>query len=129
VAESAGMMAARPEGALPRRPAGWLVQAPSFGGLLAVELWLSFLSGSYMVVALTEIMPVEARTAGFSVAYSLATALFGGFTPAVSTVLIHVSDDKAMPGVWLSFAALCGLGAARLAGNRAQPAALAHPAA
>jgi hypothetical protein len=29
-----------------------------------------------MIVALTEITPVRLRTAGFSVAYSLATALF-----------------------------------------------------
>ena len=64
---------------------------PSFGRLLTVELWLSFIYGSYngaMVVALTEIMPVDVRTAGFSVAYSLATAMFGGFTPAIS----HLSD-------------------------------------
>jgi len=42
-------------------------------------------------------------------AYSLATALFGGFTPAVSSYLIHATGDKAMPGVWLTFAAICGL--------------------
>src|SRR5215472_6369739 len=39
----------------------WLVSAPSFARLLAVELWLSFVFGSYngaMVVFLTEIMPV-----------------------------------------------------------------------
>jgi len=98
----------------------WLVSAPSFGRLLAVELWLSFLYGSYngaMVVCLTEIMPVAVRTAGFSVAYSLATALFGGFTPAVSTYLIHVTGNRAMPGAWLSFAAACGLVAALLLGR------------
>ncbi|KPC52640.1 MFS transporter [Amantichitinum ursilacus] len=90
----------------------WLVQAPSFTHLLLVELWLSFLYGSYngaMVVALTEIMPVEVRTTGFSMAYSLAAAIFGGFTPAISTWLIHLTGNKAMPGVWLSFAAACGL--------------------
>ncbi len=57
----------------------WLVQAPSFTNLLLVELWLSFLYASYngaMVVALTEIMPVEVRTTGFSMAYSLAAAIF-----------------------------------------------------
>jgi MHS family citrate/tricarballylate:H+ symporter-like MFS transporter len=104
----------------------WLVSAPSFGRLLAVELWLSFLYGSYngaMVVCLTEIMPVAVRTAGFSVAYSLATALFGGFTPAVSTYLIHVTGNRAMPGAWLSFAAVCGLVAALLLGR---PYASAH---
>lgn len=98
----------------------WLVGAPSFGRLLAVELWLSFLYGSYngaMVVCLTEIMPEEVRTSGFSLAYSLATALFGGFTPAISTYLIHITDNRAMPGLWLSFAAACGLAAALLIGR------------
>ncbi len=55
----------------------WLVAEPSFARLLEVELWLSFLYGSYngaMVVALTEIMPADVRTTGFSLAYSLATA-------------------------------------------------------
>jgi MHS family citrate/tricarballylate:H+ symporter-like MFS transporter len=92
----------------------WLVAAPDFGKMLLVELWLSFLYASYngaMVVALTEIMPVDVRTAGFSLAYSLATAIFGGFTPAVATGLIHVTGDKAAPGMWMSFAALCGLAA------------------
>ncbi len=92
----------------------WMVAAPSFHTLLLVELWLSFLYGSYngaMIPFLTEIMPVEVRTSGFSLAYSLATAIFGGFTPAISTWLIHVTGNKAMPGVWLSFAACCGLGA------------------
>jgi MFS family permease len=96
----------------------WLVRAPSFHRLLMVELWLSFLYGSYngaMVAFLTEIMPVDVRTSGFSLAYSLATAIFGGFTPAISTYLIHVTGDRAVPGVWLSFAAACGLLASLLA--------------
>ena len=54
-------------------------------------------------------MPVEVRTAGFSLAYSLATAVFGGFTPAISTWLIQMTGDKAAPGYWMSFAAVCGL--------------------
>jgi len=92
----------------------WLVHEPSFGRLLAVELWFSFIYGSYngaMVVFLAEIMPIEVRTSGFALAYSLATAIFGGFTPALSTYLIHVSGNRAIPGVWLSFAAACGLAA------------------
>jgi MHS family citrate/tricarballylate:H+ symporter-like MFS transporter len=80
--------------------------------MLIVELWLSFLYASYngaMVVALTEVMPVDVRTAGFSLAYSLATALFGGFTPAIATGLIAYTGDKAAPGIWMSLAAICGL--------------------
>jgi len=60
-----------------------LVQAPTFTSMLLVLLWFSFLYGMYngaMVAALTEIMPAEVRVAGFSLAYSLATAVFGGFT-------------------------------------------------
>ncbi len=93
----------------------WLVASPSFARLLTVELWLSFLYGSYngaMVVFLTEIMPIEVRTSGFSLAYSLATAVFGGFTPAISTYLIHITGNRAVPRLWLSFAATCGLLAA-----------------
>ena len=96
----------------------WLVVAPSFSRLLVVELWLSFLYASYngaMVVFLTEMMPIEVRTSGFSLAYSLATAIFGGFTPAISTYLIHVTGNRAIPGLWLSFAAACGLAATLVA--------------
>jgi hypothetical protein len=96
----------------------WLVHGASFSRLLAVELWFSFLYGSYnaaMVVYLTEIMPADVRTSGFALAYSTATALFGGFTPAISTYLIHVTGNLAIPGVWLSAAALIGLSGALLA--------------
>jgi len=99
----------------------WLVREPSFSRLLTVELWLSFIFGSYngaMVVFLTEIMPVDVRTTGFALAYSLATAIFGGFTPAISTYLIHVTGNRAVPGLWLSFAAACGLLATLLAAPR-----------
>jgi MFS family permease len=90
----------------------WLVREPSFARLLTVELWLSFIYGSYngaMVVFLTEIMPIEVRTTGFALAYSLATAIFGGFTPALCTYMIHISGNRAIPGLWLSFAAVCSL--------------------
>jgi len=85
----------------------WLVDQPSFVKLLCVELWLSFIYAGYngaMVVHLTEIVPVAVRTAGFSLAYSLATTI-GGSTPAIVTYLIHETGNRAMPGAWLSIAA------------------------
>lgn len=87
----------------------WLVSDPSFGRLLAALMWMSFLYGGYqgvMVVTLTEIMPAEVRATGFSLAYSLAQAIFGGFTPALCTYLIHATGNRAMPGLWLACAAL-----------------------
>jgi metabolite-proton symporter len=93
----------------------WLVSSPSTTRLLIVELWLSIFFGVYngaMIPHLAEIMPPEIRTSGFSLAFSLATAIFGGFTPAICTYLIHETGNRAMPALWLSFAALCGLVAA-----------------
>ncbi len=93
----------------------WLLAQPSFQRLLLVLLWFSFIYGSYngaMVVALTEIMPAEVRTTGFSLAYSLSTALLGGFTPLICTYLIHITGNRAMPGLWMSCAASIGLIAA-----------------
>jgi MFS transporter, MHS family, citrate/tricarballylate:H+ symporter len=95
----------------------WLAHAPDFSRLLLTELAFSFLYGSYngaMVVFLTELMPPAVRTTGFALAYSLATAIFGGFTPAICTWLIHLTGNPAMPGMWLSLAAGCGLVAALL---------------
>jgi len=77
-----------------------------------VALWFSVIFGSYngaMVVFLTEIMPAQVRASAFSLAYSLATGIFGGFTPAVSTYLIHRTGDPAMPGAWLAMAGAMGL--------------------
>jgi len=90
----------------------WLVHAPSFTRLLTVELWLSFLFGGYngaMIPFLAEIMPAEVRASGFSIAFSLATALFGGFTPAICTWLIHQTGNRAIPGGWLALAATLAL--------------------
>ncbi len=106
----------------------WLVAHASFVHMLAVLLWLSFLYGSYngaMVVALTEVVPASVRTAGFSLAYSLATALFGGFTPLISTWLIRETGNRASPAAWMAFGGACGLAATLLLYRRkaVQPAA------
>jgi len=100
----------------------WLTRAPFLRQLLGVELWLLVphrpAYNGAMVVHLTEIMPahvpherVLARLPAF------ATALFGGFTPAVSTWLIPRLRKTPMPGAWLCFAAACGLGATLAGGG------------
>lgn len=93
----------------------WLVQAPSLSKLLAVELWYSLFFGLYngaMIPFVIEIMPQKIRTAGFSLSFSLATTLFGGFTPAIATYLIHETGNRAAPTMWLTFAAILSLIAA-----------------
>jgi len=106
----------------------WLVAEPSFVRLLVVELWLAVVYAGYngaMIVYLTEIVPAHVRTAGFSLAYSLATALFGGFTPAICTYLIQATGNRAVPAVWLVFSAICGLVATLVLGWREREAATA----
>ena len=76
--------------------------APTFGKLLAVEMMFSFYFGVYsgtMLGALVEIVPAHVRTTCFSLAFALAAALFGTFTPFASTLLIEHTGDKASPGL------------------------------
>src|SRR3954469_15881883 len=93
----------------------WLTAAPSFGKMLAVELMFSFYFGVYsgtMLGALVEVVPAHVRTTCFSLAFALAAALFGTFTPFASTWLIEHTGDRASPGFWLMFAAVLGIVAA-----------------
>jgi MHS family citrate/tricarballylate:H+ symporter-like MFS transporter len=109
----------------------WLVEDPSFPGLLAVDLVFSFYFGVYngaMVVSLSETVPAHVRASGFSLAYSLAAALFGTFTPLAATFLIDATGNRASPGLWLMFAAYCSL-MATAAFYRAGDQAAVKPAA
>jgi len=90
----------------------WLVAEPTFGKMLAVEMMFSFYFGIYsgtMLGCLVEIVPAHVRTTCFSLAFALAAALFGTFTPFASTWLIQHTGDKASPGYWLMFAAVLGI--------------------
>jgi MFS family permease len=103
----------------------WLTAAPSFSRLLIVELWLSFLYGSYNaanVVYLTEVLPADVKASGFSLAQSIASAVFGGFTPAICTHLIKTTGNPAAPGLWLSFTAVTALAATFLSRGLGEPA-------
>jgi len=93
----------------------WLVTAPTFGKLLAVQMMFSFYFGTYsgtMLAALVEIVPKHVRTTCFSLAFALAAALFGTFTPFAATWLIQQTGDKASPCYWLMFGAVLGIIAA-----------------
>ncbi|MBP2148248.1 MFS transporter [Xanthobacter autotrophicus DSM 597] len=90
----------------------WLVVEPTFNKMLMVELWFSLCFGVYngaMVAALSEEVPAHVRTTCFSLAFALAAALFGTFTPLVSTWLIDMTGNRAAPGFWLMAAAASGL--------------------
>ncbi len=93
----------------------WLTAAPTFGKMLAVELMFSLYFGVYsgaMLGALVEVVPAHVRTTCFSLAFALAAALFGTFTPFAATKLIAMTSDRASPGFWLMCAAASGFVAA-----------------
>ena len=99
----------------------WLANQPSFAKMLSVELGLSMVYGLYngaMVAALSEEVPSHVRTTCFSLAYSLAAALFGTFTPLAATWLIDRSGDTASPGYWLMAAAAASFAATLIIYNR-----------
>lgn len=106
----------------------WLVAEPSLTRLFIVEMFLGSLYGMWqgvLIIAIVEIMPAEVRAAGWSLAYSLTYAIFGGFTPALVTWLIHETGDKGMPGAALVPAAIIGLIGTLLARKHLGPARLA----
>jgi MFS family permease len=93
----------------------WLVASPSLGRLMLFGLWLSVLYAIYagtLVPLITEIMPGKVRTSGYAIVISIANGIFGTFTPAVSTLLIEVTGNRASPALWLSAAAVVSLAAA-----------------
>lgn len=90
----------------------WLVNNTTFSHLIIVLLYFSFFFGMYngsMIATLAESMPQRVRTVGFSLAFSLATAVFGGITPMASTYLIEHTGNASTPALWLMFAATCSL--------------------
>jgi MFS transporter, MHS family, citrate/tricarballylate:H+ symporter len=93
----------------------WLAAEPSVFKFGIVELWFSFLYGSYsaaQVPTMVETVPAQSRTAGYAFAQAFAAAVLGGFTPAIATWLSYTFTSNAMVGVWLAIAAGISLVAA-----------------
>ncbi len=67
-------------------------------------------------------MPRKVRTPVFSLAYTLATATFGGFTPAICTYLIDTTGNQAAPDLWLTAATLSAVSAHARVANTTQRA-------
>jgi len=78
----------------------WMTAAPSWGRLLTVELWLSAIYAGYngaLIVFLTEIMPEAIRGLCVFAGLQFGNRDFGGFTPTISTWLIHWTGNRAAP--------------------------------
>jgi len=87
-----------------------LTISPSFWTLMLVQFWYATLYAMYVssaFVALSELIPAELRATGYGLSTTLGLALFGGFTPAVSEWLVHITGDNAIPSLWLIVLAIC----------------------
>jgi hypothetical protein len=74
---------------------------------------------------MVELVPAQARTAGYAFAQAVSAAVFGGFTPAILTWLDHSFNNNAMVGAWLAVNAAIGLVGA-LTMNKKKIAAAQH---
>ncbi|WP_241833046.1 MFS transporter [Streptomyces caatingaensis] len=80
------------------------------GGTLLLGLPLVCLLAT-MSAALPALFPTRVRYGSLSIGYNLATSLFGGTTPLITTGLIHATGSDLAPAWYAAGAALVGLAA------------------
>ena len=74
-----------------------------------------------MPALLSELFPVQVRSSGMTIAYSLGVAIFGGFAPLILTALLSATGELTVPGFYyaaLSLLSLIGVIVARKAYNQ-----------
>jgi MFS transporter, MHS family, citrate/tricarballylate:H+ symporter len=49
------------------------------------------------------------RSSGYSIVLAIANGVFGAFTPAIATLMIEMTQDRASPALWLSACAALSL--------------------
>ncbi|MDM0068193.1 MFS transporter [Variovorax sp. J31P207] len=82
----------------------WLNQSPTPAvlfavvGLLSITLVIQTVPG---ITMLPEMFPKHVRASGMSLVYSVGVALFGGFSPFISTWLLAVTGNRLAPAWYL----------------------------
>jgi MHS family proline/betaine transporter-like MFS transporter len=90
-----------------------LAAHPSALTLTLVELFFAILISGYggtAPAALAGLFPVELRSTGVSISYSVGVAIFGGFAPFIATWLIATTKNSLSPAWYVSTAAAISLG-------------------
>ena len=105
----------------------WLVAAPSFETLLAVQVSAAVLLGLIsgpLPLALSSLLPAEVRSTGVGLVYNVVGSVFGGLGPLIITALVAATGDRTAPAWWAVATGAVGAVAA-VALWRAQHAAIA----
>jgi MHS family proline/betaine transporter-like MFS transporter len=82
----------------------WLIHSPTAGVLFTVVGVFSVLLVAQTVPSITmlpEMFPKQVRASGMSLVYSVGVALFGGFSPFISTWLVNATGSKLAPAWYL----------------------------
>lgn len=93
----------------------WLVSAPSWERLLAVQFLLTILSAGHSVVTSTivvEVFPTRGRVTAASLTSAIAFMVFGGFAPLIYDALVTATGDLTAPSMYVIATALACLPAA-----------------
>ncbi|MGF6873994.1 MFS transporter [Paraburkholderia sp. MM5477-R1] len=91
---------------------GILLSHPTLTTLLVCQVAAGFLLAFYsgpLAALMAEIFPTRERTFGISVGYNISVTVFGGFAPAILTLLIHVTKSDMAPGWYVLLAMLVSL--------------------
>jgi len=75
-------------------------------GVLSVTLVIQTVPG---ITMLPEVFPKHVRASGMSLVYSVGVALFGGFSPLISTWLLNATGNKLAPAWYLLVMTLASL--------------------
>ena len=81
----------------------------SFITILGVQIFFNLFIAAFSgaaPAALCELVPTHSRTKLLSIAFSLSTAVFGGFAPFISTWLIGATGSPISPSLYLTAAAI-----------------------
>jgi MFS transporter, MHS family, proline/betaine transporter len=90
----------------------WVATTRTFAALLAFQMWIGAQLAIYLgalPALMAELFPTRIRTTGLAVSYSLAVALFGGFTPVINASLIELLGTYAAPSYYLMAASIVSL--------------------
>jgi MFS transporter, MHS family, proline/betaine transporter len=87
----------------------YLTQHPSGATLIELQCGLALLMAFYTGPAsalIAELFPTSVRSTGIALTYGLAVAIFGGFTPAITSALINYTGNKLSVALWLMASAV-----------------------
>lgn len=56
-----------------------------------------------------EMLPMRVRYSALALGYNVAYSIFGGTAPMIASYLVHITGDKAAPGLYLTFGALLAI--------------------